>query len=128
MTKRDQLQLTLRAKCASDYLLPGTLMASPKGRVVYRVLEVWRVRRAGDQRYALRLVCKRPGRSEVPKGAVVLPWPCEPRNSRAGQRKHQSANSAPPQAIRQSRIEERAERLARARRVGRDAGLVKYSD
>ena len=131
MTQRDQLTLTLRARCIGTEPVPGMLMASPTGRVVYRILEVWRVRRAGNQRYTLRLVCRRLSRTEVPEGAEVLPWPCDPRaprDSRAGQRKHQFADSAPSEAIRQSRIEERAEQLARARRVGRDAGLVKYSD
>ena len=131
MTNRDQLTLTLRAKCTSDDLPPGTLIASAKGRVVYQILEVWRVRRAGNQRCALRLVLSRLEHAEVPEGAEVLPWPRDPRalrNIRAGRRKHQSADSAPPQAILQSKIEERAEQLARARRVGWDAGLVKYSD
>jgi hypothetical protein len=131
MTSRDQVTFTLRARSAGDDLRPGTLIASPKGGVVYLILEVWRVRRAGDHRRGLRFVCRRLSRTEVPGGAEVLPWPRDPRaprNSCAGQRKHQSADSPPPQAIRQSRIEERAEQLARARRVGRDAGLVKYSD
>ena len=33
-------------------------MASPKGRVVYRVLEVRRVRKAGDQGYRIRIVSR----------------------------------------------------------------------
>ena len=112
--------------------MPGTLIASLNGRVVYRILEVWRVRRAGDQRHALRLVCRRLSRAEVPEGAEVLPWPRDPRAPRGRRREadrpRASADPAPPQAIRQSRVEERAEQLARARRVGRDAGLVKSSD
>jgi hypothetical protein len=116
MTKREQVTFTLRARPAGDDLRPGTLIASPMGRVVYRVLEVWRVRRAGDHRYALRLVLSRVGPDKRPDGADVLPWPCDPcapRNSRAGRRKHHSADSASPQTIRQSKIEERAETPAR---------------
>ena len=84
MTNPDQLTLTLRARdVRATISAAGALMASPKGRVVYRVLEVWRVRRAGDQRYAIRLVCARLGRAEVPEGAGVLPWPRDPRAPRA---------------------------------------------
>ena len=131
MTKQDHVTITLRARYIGTEPSVGTLVASLNGRIVYQILEVWRVRRAGDKRCALRLVCSRLSRAEVPDGAEVLPWPCDPRaprNSRAGQHKHQSADSAPLRAIPQNRIEERAEQLARARRVGWDAGLVKYSD
>jgi hypothetical protein len=131
MTKRDQLTLTLRARCPGDELTSGSLVASPKGRVVYRILEVTRVRRAGEQGYRVRIVCTRVSRADVPEGAKLLPWPRDPRaprNGRAGQQKHQSADSAPPESIRRSRLEERAEQLARARRVGRDTGLIKCSD
>jgi hypothetical protein len=132
MTSPDQVTFTLRARSAGDDLRPGTLIASPKGQVVYRVLEVWRVRRAGDHRYALRLVCRRLSRSEMPEGAEVLPWPSDPRAPRTGRttghRQRQSIDPVPPEAIRQDRLQQRAEQLARARRVGRDTGLVKSSD
>jgi hypothetical protein len=53
MTNRDRLTITLRARWSGDDPVPGTLLASPKGRVVYRVLEVWRVRTAGAQGHGL---------------------------------------------------------------------------
>jgi hypothetical protein len=68
MTDRDRLTITLRARSSGDDPVPGTLLASPKGRVVYRILEVWRVRRAGDHRYGFRLVCRRLSQAEVPEG------------------------------------------------------------
>ena len=129
-------------------------MASPKGRVVYRILEVWRVRRAGDQRYALRLVCRRLSRAEVPEGAEVLPWPRDPRAPRGSRRRGRSATrvsrsrpagaaGSPHRAhprqgtlllalatepIRQAKAAAEAAQLARARRVGRDLGVVNRSD
>ena len=59
MTKQDHVTITLRARYIGTEPSVGTLMASLNGRVVYQILEVWRVRRAGDQRYALRR--RRPG-------------------------------------------------------------------
>jgi hypothetical protein len=129
-------------------------MASPTGRVVYRVLEVWRVRRAGDQRYALRLVCGRLSQAEVPEGAEVLPWPCDPRAPRGSRRAaglpRASADPGPPELptariarirakapvllalatepIRRAKAASEAARLARARHVGRDLGVVNRSD
>jgi hypothetical protein len=130
-TKRDQLTLMLRAKSADDprhfdrvaegsghLPHPGGL-ARPTG---------WRSRVCP----ANRLVCRRLSRVEVPEGAVVLPWPGDPRaprrTGRKGHRQHQAANPVMPEAIRQARIGERAEQVARARRVVRDTGLVNTSD
>ena len=127
------------------------LMASPKGAVVYRVLEVWRVRRAGDQRYALRLVCRRLSRAEVPEGAEVLPWPRDPRAPRGSRRaadpprvsRSWPAGASPPRAHPgqgpspagagdradpPGEAAAEAAQLARARRVGRDLGVVNRSD
>ena len=108
-------------------------MASPKGRVVYRVLEVWRVRRAGDQRHALRLVCRRLSRAEVPEGAAVLPWPRDPRAPRLGPAAPPDGQAVnpdpgePPAAliarIRAARAADELARIARAARVGRDDGV-----
>jgi hypothetical protein len=154
MTKRDQLTLTLRARCPSDDLTPGTLMASPKGRVVYRIVEVTHVRRAGEQGYRVRIICARVSRAEVPEGATLLPWPRDQRaphgHRRAGDRQSVSADpgpSEPPKAriarirakapillglvtepIRQAKAAAEAAQLARARRVGRDLGVVNRSD
>ena len=134
MTERDQPTLTFRARCIGTEPVPGMLMASPKGRVVYRVLEVWRVRRAGDQRYALRLVCRRLSRAEVPEGAEVLPWPRDPRAPRRGRPAAPSDGqlvnpdqSEPPAAlitrIRAARAADELARAARASRVGCDDGV-----
>jgi hypothetical protein len=154
MTNRDQLTITLRARCTAIGLVAGILIAAPKGRSVYRVLEVWRVRRAGDQRYALRLVCRRLGRAEVPEGAEVLPWPRDPRAPRGSRRDadrpNVSADPGPPESpaariarirakapillglatepIRQAKAAAEVAQLARARRVGRDLGVVNRSD
>ncbi len=79
MNKRDQLTLVLRARYSGNEPAVGALMTSPKGRVVFRVLEVRRVRRAGDQGYRIRIVCARLGRFEAPEDAVLLPWCVDPR-------------------------------------------------
>jgi hypothetical protein len=130
----DQLTLTLRARPSGGDLVPGTLMASPKGRVVYRILEVRPVRRAGDQGYHVRIVCARLSRSEVSDGAVLLPWcvdPCAPRlRHPADPPDDQLVNpdpSEPPAAlvarIRAARAADELARIARAARVGRDDGV-----
>jgi hypothetical protein len=82
MANRDQLTITLRARWSGDDKAPGVLLASPKDRVVYRVLEVWRVRWADDHGYGFRLVCARRSRGEVPEDATVQPWPRDPRAPR----------------------------------------------
>jgi hypothetical protein len=90
----------------------------------------------------------------VPEGAEVLPWPREPRIPRASRREadrpRASADPGPPEPakarlnriraktplllalatepVRQARTAARAEQLARARRVGRDLGVVNRSD
>ncbi len=153
-TKQDHVTITLRARYIGTEPSVGTLVASPKGGVIYRVLEVWRVRRAGDQRYALRLVCRRLRRTEVPEGAEVLPWPRDPRAPRGSRREadrpRASADPGPPEParvrlnrirakaplllalatepVRQARTTARTEQLARARHVGRDLGVVNRSD
>ncbi len=134
MNKPDQLTLTLRARFSGNDPAPGALMASPKGRVVYRILEVRRVRRAGDQGYRIRIVCARLGRSEVPEGAVLLPWCVDPRapgaRRLAGSTDDQPANpnlDEPPAAliarIRSARAADDIARVSRAARVGRDDGV-----
>jgi hypothetical protein len=154
MTKRDQVTLMLRARCSGVDLTPGTLIASPNGGFVYSILEAWRVRRAGDQRYALRLVCRRLSRAEVPEGADVLPWPRDPRAPRgshriadrpclssdpgplkaAGARLHGIPTKDPlllalaTDPIRRAKAAAETAQLARARRVGRDLGVVNRSD
>ena len=138
MTKRDQLTLTLRARGASNGVSPGTLIASPKGRVVYRILEVTHVRRAGERGYRVRIVCARVSRADVPEGAKLLPWPHDrraPRGSRrAADGSHGSADPRPPEppAARIARIQAKAAaevaQVARARRVGRDLGVVNRGD
>jgi hypothetical protein len=101
MTNREPLTITLRARWSGGDPTPGTLLASPKGRVVYRILEVWRVRRAGDHRYGFRLICARLSRGEVPEGAEVLPWPRDPRAPRDSSRPRRlprpSADPGPPE-------------------------------
>jgi hypothetical protein len=111
MTKQDHVTITLRARYIGTEPSVGTLVASLNGRVVYQILEVWRVRRAGDQRYAaLRLVCRRLIQAEVPDGAEVLPWPRDPRaprgSRRAADRQRVSADPGPPEppAARLARI------------------------
>jgi hypothetical protein len=86
VTNRDRVTVTLRARTVGDGLVAGALIAAPKGQGAHRVLEVWRVRRAGDQRYALRLVCRRRSRAQVPEGAEVLPWPLDRRAPRGSRR------------------------------------------
>jgi hypothetical protein len=109
-------------------------MASPKGRVVYRVLEVRRIRRAGDLGYRIRIVCSRLCRSEVPDDAVLLPWCVDTRAPRplrpAASTDDQPINSSldePPAAliarIRAARAADELARIARAKRVGRDDGV-----
>ena len=134
MTKRDQLTLTLRSRCSDNDPTPGALISSPKGRVVYRVLEVRRVRKAGDQTYRIRIICARLGRSDIPEGAVPLPWcvdPPAPRPRRLGASPdNQLVNPDPgePPAvliarIRAARAADELARVARAKRVGRDDGV-----
>jgi hypothetical protein len=134
MTNRDPLTLTLRARYSGNDLIPGTFMTSPKVRVVYRVLEVRRVRRAGDQSHRIKIICARLGPSEVPVGAVVLPWcvdPTAPRQRRpAASPDDQRVNPRlvePPAAliarIRAARVADELARVARAARVGRDDGV-----
>ena len=98
MTKRGQLTLTLRARCASDDLAPGALIASPKGRVVYRIREVTRVR---EQGYRVRIVCARVSRPDAPEGAKLLPWPRDRRapggSRRAADGPRMSADPRPPE-------------------------------
>lgn len=64
----------------------GMLLGSPKGRVIYRVVQVTKVRVAGDPRPPrLRLSCRRLTAWEIPEGAVVHPWPTDrqaPRKAR----------------------------------------------
>jgi hypothetical protein len=154
MTKQDQLTLSLRARSASDNVIPGTLMASPKGRVVYRILEVTQVRRAGKQGYRVRIVCTRVSRVDLPEGATLLPWPRDRRaphgHRRAADRPRVSADPGPPEPpaariarmrskaplllelaaepIGQAKEAAEAAQLARARRVGRHPGVVDHSD
>ena len=153
MTKRHQLTLTLRAKFAGDDLIPGTLFASPKGRVANRILEATHVLRAGEQGYRVRIVCARISRADVLEEAKLLPWPRDrraPRGSRsAAGPPRVSADPGPPEPpkararirtkapvllglvtepIRQAKAAEEAAQLARARRVGRDLGVVNRSD
>lgn len=104
--------IVLRARSAPG-LAVGMLIGSPKGRVVYRVLEVTRVRRWGDARAArVRLVCRRLRLCEVPGGVPVHPWPKDrqapPRRSR----------TAPVAAVRRS-PEEMALLIAASRRAER---------
>ena len=128
-------------------------MASPKGRVVYRVLEVTHVRRAGEQGYRVRIVCARVSRADVPEGAKLLPWPRDQRAPagaavvrsaarvsrsrpagaagsphRAHPRKGTDPTGACHRAIRQAKAAAEAAQFARARRVGRDLGVVNRSD
>jgi hypothetical protein len=154
MTQRDLLTLTLRARSASDDLIPGTLMASSKGRVVYRILEVTHVRRAGKQGCRVRIVCARVSRADVPEGAKLRQWPRDERaphgHRRANDRPRVSADPSPPEPpaariarirakapvllglvtepIRQAKAAAEAAQLARARRIGRDLGVVNRSD
>ena len=154
MTNRDQVTVTLRARTVGDGLVAGALIAAPKGQGVYRVLEVWRVRRAGDKGCALRLVCSRLSRAEMPEAAEVLPWPRDPRaprgRRRVADRSRVSADPGPPEPpaariariraktpillelatepIRQAKAAAEAVQLARARRVGRHLGVVDHSD
>jgi hypothetical protein len=153
MTNRDRLTITLRARWSGDDPTQGALLASPKGRVVYLILEVWRVRRAGDHRHGFRLVCARLSPAEVPEGAEVLPWPRDPLapcGSRTADRRRVSADPGPPEPpaarlarirakapillglvtepIRQAKAAADTAQLARARRVGRDLGVVNRSD
>ncbi|MEJ0019740.1 MAG: hypothetical protein WDN25_24940 [Acetobacteraceae bacterium] len=130
----DQLTLTLRARSSGGDLVPGTLMASPKGRVVYRILQVRPVRRAGDQGYRIRIVCARLSRSEVSDGAVVLPWCVDPSGPRlrhpADPPDDRLVNTDPSERpaaliarIRSARAADDIARVARAARVGRDDGV-----
>jgi hypothetical protein len=153
-TKQDLVTIALRTRYIGTEPSVGTLVASPTGRVVYRILEGWRIRRVGDQRFALRLVCRRLSRVDVPEGAEVLPWPCDPRaprgSRRAADRPRVSADPGTPELpaariarifvkaplllalatdpIRQAKAATGAVQFARARRVGRDLGVVNRSD
>ena len=150
MIKRHQLTLTLRARFAGDDLIPGTLFASPKGRVANRILEATPVLRAGEQGYRVRIVCARVSPAEVLEGAKLLPWPSDrraPRGSRSAagpQRPSTDPRPPVPPAARIARIRAKAPllrelatapirqakaavetaQLARPRHVGRDLGMV----
>jgi hypothetical protein len=147
--------ITLRARSTGDDLTAGMLMAAAKGRVVYRIVHVTRTRRSGGPAgYRLRLVCARLTRSEVPEGATVVPWcwtPPTPRQTRrTATRPHLTADPGPPEpaAVRIARIRAKAPllfgiavavmrdarradelaQLARAARVGVDAGMQQGRD
>ncbi len=67
--------LTLRARWHRTEPHAGQLMASQSGRVVYLIVAVTKVQRAGDPGgHRFRLVCRRLRKAEVPIGSTVLPW------------------------------------------------------
>jgi hypothetical protein len=94
MTNRDQLTFTLRARRFEVPPIAGDMMAAPKGRTVYRIVDVTSVRTAGDPKsQRFRVICERLNPSEVPEGAVVVPWPSDRRAPR--QRRHKALRSRP---------------------------------
>jgi hypothetical protein len=143
------ITITLRARSTGDDLTAGMLMASAKGRAVYRIVQVTRTRRVGGpEGYRLRLVCERLSRSDVPEGATIMPWCRDQRAPRQARRvairPRLSADPGPPEpaaariarirakapllfgvaiaVIRDARRADELAQLARAARVGVDTG------
>lgn len=70
--------LTLRSRRGHEGLQAGMLIASPTGKVTYRVLEVTQVRLAGEVATPrLRIICRRLRAGEAPHGVEVRPWPVD---------------------------------------------------
>ena len=78
-TARTRTVVTLRLRSAEHPPRRGELMANPTGRVVYEVVAVTSLRRAGDARCRYRLSCRRVAAREVPDGAQIHPWKYAPR-------------------------------------------------
>jgi hypothetical protein len=67
--------VTLRARSFPVEPKIGQLMASESGRVVYRIVRVTKIKRAGDPLgHCYRIVCTRLRKCEVPADSTVLPW------------------------------------------------------
>jgi hypothetical protein len=71
--------ITLRARRLDQGgLAVGMLLGSPKGKVVYRIIEITKLRRSGEVKpHRLRLVCRRLGPRWVQGAATVHPWPVD---------------------------------------------------
>jgi hypothetical protein len=134
MNNPDRLTLILRARYSGNEPTVGALMASPKGRVVFRVLDVRHVRKAGEQSYRIQIVLVRLNRSDVPEGAALLPWCVDPHAplqrrpaaSLDGQpvdRNSGETTAALIARIRAARAAVDLARFARAARVGKDDGV-----
>lgn len=71
--------ITLRSRRSAEGLAIGMLIGSPKGKAVYRVVEVTQIRRAGEvQSPRVRIICRRLQAGEAPDGAEIRPWPKDP--------------------------------------------------
>jgi hypothetical protein len=89
--------LTLRSRRSAAGLAVGMLLGSPKGRVVYRVVEVTRLRRAGEvQSPRLRIICRRLQPGEAPHGVEIHPWPKDAGAPRPRQERLQAPARRPP--------------------------------
>jgi hypothetical protein len=132
INKPDIETFTLRSRWFDVPPIVGGLIASLKGRTVYRIVDVTSVRTAGDPKsQRFRLICELLNPSEVPEGAVILPWPRErlppPPRPRKALGSRPSADPGPPELagarldrIRESRNAGVKAKVARGRRVGQD--------
>jgi hypothetical protein len=118
--------ITLRARLVTPDLVAGALVAGVNGRTIYRILAVTRVRTAGDPAAdRVRLVLRRLARDQVGAGETVSPWPRAPRPARrtaAPGSGRQLLAAAVAKAVREGRVAEELAAIARAGRIGRDAG------
>ncbi len=67
--------ITLRARLCGTPPCPGEFMASPTGRMIYRIDDVTTLRQAGERpgMHRYRLMCTRLGKV-APEGVEVRPW------------------------------------------------------
>lgn len=108
MTNRDQVTVTLRARTVGDGLVAGALIAAPKGQGVYRVLEVWRVRRAGDKGCAVslprprqrKILARRNRRQPASRASAPRPLSCwRWQQSPSGRRAPRRVPSSSPEHV-----------------------------
>ena len=116
--------IILRARTATSGLVPGALIAAPKGGAVYRVAGAVKVYTAGDPAGSrLRLVLHRLVPGQAPEGAELRPWPRAPRPVRrvaAPDPGGMMLTEAVARTIASGRDAAELAQLARAGRVGRD--------
>jgi len=119
--------ITLRARRTQPDLAVGMLLGSPKGRVVYRVVEITRLRRAGELHATrMRVFLARLRPADVPQSVQVLPWPADRQAPRKPSQTAAQPVPRPPAEmallIAASRRTIRTHRPARVHHYGVDVG------